>query len=76
MDTFNEQILDRLATKVADRLMENDEFIKKVGEAGGQAALDKFHIFVGKSVMEKLFYVAGIVAVGLWAWITKNPPTG
>lgn len=72
MDPNQDQILDTLATKVAEKLMENDQFIEKVGQAGGQAALDRFHKFVGQSVIDRLIWIVGAAALGAWAYFNRN----
>lgn len=56
-------------------LTDEDE-IEKIAEKAAQKAIEKLtnqvYQEVGKSVVQKLFYVVGICAVGLYLWLKSK----
>ena len=68
--------LDTVADKVAKKLKEDKEFVSMIGEAGAKAAMDKFALGVGRTVIERLLWIVGAGALMAWAWFTGKigPP--
>lgn len=43
--------------------------IEQIAERAAAKALEKVYAEVGKSIVSKLFYIVGAIAIGLFLWL-------
>ena len=49
-----------------------EEIIEKAADRAVEKMQHQIFVAVGKGVLTKLFYIIGLAAVGLWAWLESK----
>lgn len=50
----------------------SDEQIEEIAKRAAEIAIQHVYIEVGRSVIKKTFWLAGVVTVGLFIWLSGN----
>lgn len=59
---------------IADQVKLDESHITRIAERAAEVALQKVYAEVGKSVVKKLIWLIGAVAIGLALWLSKSGP--